>query len=87
VLILKSVMEMPPQVSAASFSLSKSYLSKIGLELSLRHSRVGEKLRAKCSWKFGFGMTGRPATVNGAIAIPPQSNLEFDVEIIEVFLT
>ncbi|CAE7387808.1 Fkbp59, partial [Symbiodinium microadriaticum] len=53
-----------------------------GLELPLRHSSVGEFFRAKCSWKFGFGPDGRPASASAG-AIPGNSNLEFEVEILE----
>lgn len=55
-----------------------------GLELALRHSRKGEKLAAKCTWKFGFGINGR----NGSDTfghIPGEANLLFHIEILEVF--
>jgi FKBP-type peptidyl-prolyl cis-trans isomerase 2 len=32
-----------------------------GLELPLRHSRVGDKFMIKCASKFAFGPSGRPA--------------------------
>lgn len=56
-----------------------------GLELPLRHSSVGEVLRSKCSWKFGFGPDGRPSSASAG-AVPPNANLEFDIEILEVIL-
>ena len=54
-----------------------------GLELPLRHSSVGEFLKAKCSWKFGFGPDGRPESANAG-AIPAKANLHFEIEIVEV---
>lgn len=55
----------------------------IGLELALRHSREKEILKAKCTWKFGFGLYGRPAGANFS-AVPEKSDLYFDIEILEV---
>jgi tetratricopeptide (TPR) repeat protein len=55
-----------------------------GLELALRHSHQGERLQAKCTWKFGFGFNGRPGSLSFG-TIPGQANLIFDIEILEVF--
>ncbi len=51
-----------------------------GLELSLRHSKVGEIFAMKCSTRFGFGTNGRPAV--GLIpAIPSDADLYYEVEV------
>ena len=54
-----------------------------GLELPLRHSSVGEFFKAKCSWKFGFGPDGRPASASAG-AVPGRADLTFEVEVLEV---
>mmetsp|Transcript_20844 Transcript_20844/g.35107 ORF Transcript_20844/g.35107 Transcript_20844/m.35107 type:complete len:461 (+) Transcript_20844:124-1506(+) len=51
-----------------------------GLELALRHSSVGEKLRVRCTHKFGYG-----AEAMVQPPIPASSDLEFEVEVIEHF--
>lgn len=50
-----------------------------GLELALRHSSVGEKLRVRCTNKFGFG-----AQELVHPPVPAYSDLEFAVEVLEV---
>lgn len=61
-----------------------------GLELPLRHSRPGDHLLVRCHSKFGYGPGGRPVlkikpsagTYDAPTiikAIPPNSNLHFEV--------
>ena len=70
-----------------------------GLELPLRHSRVGDKFIVKSTTKFAYGYTGRPAIKPSSLstflpsthppitddipAIPPNADLEFHVEVTE----
>ena len=59
-----------------------------GLELALRNSRVGSHFFVRCTSKFAFGGEGRSAltsqTGNGSgAAIPPDSDLEFEVIVYE----
>lgn len=53
-----------------------------GLELGLRHSVVGDKLRIRCASKFGYGSTGR-TSFDTFPAIEPNTNLVFETEILE----
>jgi hypothetical protein len=42
-----------------------------GVELGLRHSKVGEHFVVRCHPKFGYGSSGR-ASINGCPVIPPD---------------
>lgn len=56
-----------------------------GLELPLRHSRVGDIFLVRCASKFAYGPVGRPANESGGesvVAIPPDSDLQYEVVII-----
>jgi hypothetical protein len=56
-----------------------------GLELSLRHSKVGARFEVKVNYRFGFGQ-GRPAVDLGGgkstLPILPQTNLRYTVEVL-----
>lgn len=61
----------------------------VGLELPLRHAKVGQIFRIHCASKFAYGDVGRPAikAKSGTVpAIPPNAALEFDVELKEIIL-
>ena len=63
-------------------------LISIGLELALRNSRVGSHFFVRCTSKFAYGSEGRSAltTAQGkgsGAAIPPDSDLEFEVTVHE----
>ena len=60
-----------------------------GLELPLRHTRVGDHFLISCSSKFAYGPSGRPvvkpskgSTSSVIPAILPDSDLEFEVTIL-----
>lgn len=60
-----------------------------GLELPLRHSRVGDHFLISCSSKFAFGPSGRPevkpskgSAIASFPAILPDTDLVFDVTIL-----
>ena len=57
------------------------------LELSLRLAKIGEIYKVRCSSKFGYGPTERPEIKgnDGSVipAIPPDSSLEYHVEVLE----
>ncbi len=53
-----------------------------GLELSLRHSRLGETFRVRCSPRFAWGQEGRPATKD-CIAVPPDSSIECEIKVLK----
>ena len=56
-----------------------------GIELALRHSRVGEILRVRCAARFAYGHIGRPAVDSSPYESPPiapHSDLEYQVEIL-----
>jgi len=67
------------------------------LELALRHAKVGEQLEVRCSGKFGYGLSGRPASAvassteagtrttesaaAAAVAVPPNACLHYCVTV------
>eukprot|EP01041_Mallomonas_annulata_P005959 gene5959-12028_t len=53
-----------------------------GLELCIRHSNLGDKIEVFCSSRFAYGTKGRPPFGNSP-AIPPDTDLRFDVYILE----
>ena len=65
---------------------SRYYVSLCaGLELALRHARVGETFRVRCSSRFCWGTAGvaaRPPAPEGSFIIPPNSDIEFIVMIL-----
>ena len=56
------------------------------LELTLRHSHVGDIFRVRCTSKFAYGLEGRPPVKQPdgsmSLAIPPDASLEYEVEVV-----
>ena len=46
-----------------------------GLELAVRHMRVGERALVRCSQKFGYGPGGRAGNAAGTGAVPADAAL------------
>ena len=84
------------RASDAPFETLTAQTFKIGeadavpaLELALRHSKAGDRLTLRATNRFAYGPAGRPALISSASsssspAIPPQADLEFDIEIIKI---
>lgn len=57
-----------------------------GLELSLRHAKVGEVFKVKINSRFGFGPQGRPeAKISDGVVsqpVPADMDLVYDVEVL-----
>ena len=66
------------------FLISVCAVLMTGLELALRHSSAGEKLRVRTTHKFAYGAAVVPAPAGGGRDIPAFSDLEFEVEVLEV---
>lgn len=64
-----------------------------GLELPLRHSKAGDRFLVRCHSKFAYGPNGRPelktkcadGSVHITRAVPPNSNLQFEVYVKDHF--
>lgn len=70
--------------SGVQFAAGNEYRSTVsdstmvtGWDIGLASMTVGEKSKILCSPKYGYGPEGVPPI------IPPQANLEFDIEVIE----
>lgn len=74
------------------FEILKDQMFKIGesdafpgLELTLRHAKVGEIFIVRCSSRFGFGPVQRPEIkqADGSIisTLPADSDLKYEVEV------
>ena len=62
------------------------------IELTLRHAFVGEIYRVRCTSKYGYGPIQRPINItskqlntdgNTITCIPPDTPLEYEVEVLE----
>ncbi len=62
----------------AIFDVKPYYLA--GLELALRHSRVGDSVRVKCAARFAWGYSGLKE--KGVAIIPPNADVEFDFKVL-----
>ncbi|CAN0139081.1 unnamed protein product [Scytosiphon promiscuus] len=58
-----------------------------GVELGLRHMRVGQTCLVRCESRFGYGGLGCPATRKEDTDLPPDSDIEVQIELLEVVPT
>jgi hypothetical protein len=56
-----------------------------GVELGLRHSRIGEHFIIRCHNKFAYGTDGRNS-VNGCVVIPPNVSVSLKLVCLSLFL-
>lgn len=54
-----------------------------GLELALRSMHLGETAIVRCSSRFAFGIAGRRVVREGDVLLPPETDVEFEVELTE----
>lgn len=54
------------------------------MELALRHMRVGEQCNIRCESRFAYGPDGCPATREGNADLPPNSDVEVQIELLGV---
>lgn len=55
-----------------------------GLELTLRHMREGQQCLIRCESRFAYGPDGCPSTRPGDKDVPPNTDVEILVELLEV---
>lgn len=71
----------------APHDLSSLGDSTLGVELGLRHMRVGQTCLIRCESRFGYGELGCKATRKGDTDLPPDSDIEVQIELLEVIST
>eukprot|EP00903_Cladosiphon_okamuranus_P007666 g7434.t1 len=54
------------------------------VELGLRHMRLGEQCIIRCESRFAYGPDGCPATKEGHVNLPPDSDIEVRIELLGV---
>lgn len=55
-----------------------------GLELGLRHMKVGATCLIKCVSRFAYGPSSFPPLSGGTVPVPPDSDVEFEVTLLNV---
>lgn len=90
-------LETKQRVEATPFEVLKKQVFQIGegdtipgLELALRHSRVGDVFSLYCATKYAYGLTGRgigsgkgtlQSNKDGPSKVPPNMDIEYEVEV------
>lgn len=59
----------------------------LGVELGLRHMRVGQQCLIRCESRFAYGPDGCPATRLGDADLPPNSDIEVRIKLLDVTST
>lgn len=62
--------------------LGRPFLS--GVELGLRHMRVGQQCLVRCEARFAYGELGCPATKAGDTDLPPDTDIEVWLELLSI---
>ncbi|CBJ25587.1 LOC495188 protein [Ectocarpus siliculosus] len=55
-----------------------------GVELGLRHMRVGQQCLVRCEARFAYGGLGCPATKAGDTDLPPDTDIEVRLELLSI---
>lgn len=61
-----------------------AFILVAGVELALRHMRIGQQCLVRCESRFAYGSDGCPATRKEDVELPPNSDIEVWIELLGV---